>query len=845
MGMDNLRRRNAMESHWPVRGWVFILLLSIFFFPLRAEVEIKVISSLEELPASISTLAKKGDLLISDGSYYLLLGATARRIITSANYPYGNAMGSILSFGPASQKTASSLNIGAPVLRIHDRTRYVTYSRLEQVKSNVPETIVFEAIGSFEDQEGRNAEVRTTYALHPGKGQVSISSVLTNTGRRAWDELSYSLFFDAYSRYSFNPYHEKRFPDLNFRVYQKKGHSLGWINFNPVEKENKRYPGRLTPGDKVELRYVLFTADSSFHILRNIYAMLKKDPVEVLVAFEDAEEKWIELVVREVLSSSIFFRAVLEKPLLEEVLLPPGIYRFQANFFPASVEELEEVKPDGENFVRLKNSLLGSVRVKIRDSQGKHVPGKVTFLGIAPTQSPYFRPDNPIETGRSWEAFKNSCYPDEDGLEVTLPVGTYLVYASRGPEYTLDQRIIEVTKSHKLELVLTIDKIVPTPGLISLDPHMHTRYSDGRVSIEERLKSVIAEGVEVAVATDHNFITDYSGPLKKLKLDSYLAVIPGNEVTTPDVLHFNAYPLQIRTDEEGNGAIHSASDEAGPLFLAVREKDPAALLQVNHPRAGDLGYFNNLALDSETAGKARPGFDTKFDLLEVLNGPYYFASNQVAIEDWLHLLNRGYYFPLIGSSDSHTIDLGEPGYSRTYVYYSGEKAPRLNESTLFQALRQGHSFATNGPLVDIRVNGKALPGDLVEARNGRVDIRVEVRSAPWVDVREVKLIFNGERKVIFPLQPSSAEILKFEQEITLSLKQDTALCAEVLGQKTLFPVLQLPSRTGLLENGTLPYALTNPVFIDVDGNGRFDPPLPRSIRLTEELSQNLKKVPRY
>ncbi len=821
--------------------WLFVFSLLL---PLRAEVEIKVIQSVEDLPSPFSTLARKGDIFISDGNYYFLIGASPRPLTTSANYPHGNAMGNILSFVPSTQRTASDLNIGGPVLRIKDRTRYVVYSRLEEVKSPTEDKVVFRASGAFEDREGRKAGIETAYAFYPQEGRVDITSTLTNTGKVAFENLSYSLFFDAYARYSFNPYHEKKFPGLNFRVYQKKGHSLGWVNWNPVEKEEKRYPGRLAPGEKVELRYSLLSDSSSRPVLRKIYAMLGQEPVRVLVAFEDFDGDWMELVVREALSSAVFFRAILEKPLLEEILLLPGVYRFQAHFFPASVEELAEVKSAQENSLRLKNPAHGTVTVKIRDSQGNHVPGKVTFLGIAPTRAPYFRPDNPVETGRGWESFKNSCYPGEDGLDVNLPVGTYLVYASRGPEFTLDQKIIEVTKGDRVELVFIIDKVVATPGLISLDPHMHTRHSDGTVTIEERLRSVVAEGIEVAVATDHNLITDYSGPLRKLKLDAYLAVFSGNEITTPDVLHFNAYPLLYRPDEEQNGAINSAADEAGPLFKASREKDPEALLQVNHPRAGDLGYFNNLALDLETAAHALPGFSTDFDLLEVVNGPYFYASNQVAIEDWFHLLNRGYYFPLVGSSDSHTIDRGEPGYSRTYVYYSGEKASRLNQTALFQALREGHSFATNGPLIDLKVNGRARPGDLVTAKDGHLNIRVEVRSAPWVDVAEVRLIFNGERRVIFPVRAKEYQIVKFEQEIGLTVKEDTFLCAEVLGQKTLFPVLQLPSRTGLLEDGTLPYALTNPVFIDVDGNGKFDHPLARKIELKERVSEKSKKISR-
>ncbi|MBD3873341.1 MAG: hypothetical protein IFK91_10560, partial [Acidobacteria bacterium] len=48
---------------------------------------------------------------------------------------------------------------------------------------------------------------------------------------------------------------------------------------------------------------------------------------------------------------------------------------------------------------------------------------------------------------------------------------------------------------------------------------------------------------------------------------------------------------------------------------------------------------------------------------------------------------------------------------------------------------------------------------------------------------------------------------------------------------SLYPVVQVRTWSGLQADAVTPYALTNPVFIDVDGNGRFDPPLPRTIQL--------------
>ena len=71
------------------------------------------------------------------------------------------------------------------------------------------------------------------------------------------------------------------------------------------------------------------------------------------------------------------------------------------------------------------------------------------------------------------------------------------------------------------------------------------------------------------------------------------------------------------------------------------------------------------------------------------------------------------------------------------------------------------------------------------------------------------------------------------------------LIVEVLGKESLYPVLQSASRSGLSTNATLPYALTNPVFIDVDGNGKFDPPLPEKIKSIPDTGTQKKMISRY
>jgi len=833
---------------------ILVFSLLIPFLLQAAEFQVKVIKSEDDLPEKSCSHWEKGDFLIFDGKNLTLIGGAKRPLKNLSNYPGFNAMGSIISFVPAGKKIVSNLNIGSPYIRINRKREYLTYSSVKPLKETVQkEAVAFEATVLYEGKKGEKARIRTRYHFSPLEGRIDVTSTITNTGKKKFEGLNYSLYFNAFHSYYFSPFDNKKHPDLRFRVYQKKGHYLGWLNMNPLTEEEKSVeddeesppiPGTLAPKEVFEVRHILLVDTKHENLLRKIYKIFNVEPEDALIHFEELSGGSMEIIVKDAYSSSTFFRSFLENPLSIKIPLPKGAYMARGNFFPAVREKLLVVGLEEENSCTLQNPSQGKVKVKIKNSKGEFVPGKITFIGLSSTKTPYFKPENPIKSGRGWESSKNSCFPQEEGKEVKLPVGTYLVTASRGPEYSMDKRAVEILKKELQELTFLIDRVVETPNLISIDPHMHTNKSDGRLRIPERIKSVVAEGVDVAVATDHNYITDYYPVLQKLGLNKYLAVIKGSEVTVSGLIHYNTYPLKYRPEEEGNGVIYPVSDEASPLFERSRKKDPEAIFQVNHPRSGTLGYFNTYLLDLESAAFARENFDTSFDLLEVMNGPNYYSSNSVAVEDWLHLLNRGYYFPLIGSSDSHSIARGEPGYSRTYVMYEGEEGDNLNWKALALSLKKGRSFASNGPLVEFKVDNRYTSGDSFTSSDGKVEIWIKVQSAPWVAVDEVRLIVNGERKIISPVEASKEVIQKFTTQISLKLERDSYIAIEVLGKKSLYPVLQRYSRKGLLKDAALPYALTNPVFIDVDGNGKFDPPQPGKIKLRSDIPVPKKIIQR-
>jgi hypothetical protein len=799
----------------------------------------KTLKNADDLPETICSTWEKGDLLITFGRHMAIFGVAARPMYSVLNYPIGDGKGCLLSLAPAGQGIQSDICMGSPYLTLKAKARPVFYSEVTPLTAGSGGPNRIRAAGFYRAEGGIEAQVATVYRLVAGSGgQIDITSTLTNSGSLPIENFRYSLYMGAGTRYNYSPFDRKAHPDLNFIVYPRPDHTLVRWNRNPVTGERKDV---LQPGESFEIRYSVFAETDTQALLERLYREAGHRSFPTSLKLIGYKGGLYEVIIREEASGSVFFRDFVKDRDALSIPLIAGSYTAQVSFFPASEQMPFRVGAGEDNSVIMREPHTGTVHVQIQDQRGRHVPGKVTFIGLQPTRSPYFEPENPIQTGRGWENFKNSRFPGAEGTDVTLPAGTYMVHASRGPEYTIDHKILEVFKDENTALSFHIDHVLDTKGLISIDPHLHTMNSDGSMGIPERIRSLVAEGLDVAVATDHNYVNNYGPELESLGYEDILAVICGNEITVGGMVHYNTFPLQYRPDESLNGAIDPVSDSMAELFRRSRSNDPDILIQVNHPRSGNIGYFNMYALDPEKAAYALEGFETDFDVLEVLNGPSYHSTNVESIRDWFHLLNRGYTIPLIGSSDAHSIDRGEPGYSRTYVAYKGKKGTGLDVPAVISALKEGRSFASNGPLVDVKVNRKYTFGDTFTDKDGTVSVSVRVRRAPWVSLEEVRFIINGERDVILPIEGKNAERSDFTFKEKVTLTQDAYIVVEVIGKQGLYPVLQRASQSGLKEHATLPYALTNPVYIDVDGNGRFDPPWEHKIELLSEIPKVEKK----
>jgi hypothetical protein len=199
-----------------------------------------------------------------------------------------------------------------------------------------------------------------------------------------------------------------------------------------------------------------------------------------------------------------------------------------------------EWNPTAETPLVIDVSPGGELRAVVRDADlGQAVTARLFVKGLDGTPDPNFGPD--------YRASGAGVLVDSlRGAFVTpLPAGRYRVSGTRGLEYSVDSKDVEVRSGRISKVELDLRRVAPTPGALGCDLHVHARPSfDSPVTPEDRVLSLVAAGIEFAVPTEHNVVGDYGPSLDLLGLSRELLWVPGVEVTTysPRFGHVGVFP---------------------------------------------------------------------------------------------------------------------------------------------------------------------------------------------------------------------------------------------------------------------------------------------------------------
>jgi len=276
-------------------------------------------------------------------------------------------------------------------------------------------------------------------------------------------------------------------------------------------------------------------------------------------------------------------------------------------------------------------------------------------------------------------------------------------------------------------------------------------------------------------------------------------------------------------------------------------------------------------------------YDDDFDTLEVwieATRAQTSAFQDANLGDWFNLLNQGRTKAATANSDTHSTAVVQAGGPRNFVASSADAPAEVDDGELAASVRDGRMVGTNAPFLSVSVEGDdgavaelgiGAP-TLVGATAGAATVRVRVQSPVWAEFDTIEIFantvptavpdrnmhgvevpryavaptmvlragndFDIEEVVVDSTIPGASR-LEADVEVPLAVERDTWVVVLVKGSdavsRPVWPMNPQDLDTdgnatlddltdgNLGEGGNPALAFSNPLFIDADGDGRFNP----------------------
>ena len=510
----------------------------------------------------------------------------------------------------------------------------------------------------------------------------------------------------------------------------------------------------------------------------------------------------------------------VDTPLTLTLAIPPRALKTGPNTISiVAPKRTDDIEVGNFQFITLpvaQTLKQGALVIRVSDEDALPVPCRITIT----------EPDGTLAALRTMNPKQplalrpGVVYTSNGKAELNLQPGKYTIYASRGFEYGIDKKSITISKKKIMQVNMRIQREVPTPGLVSVDSHIHclTYSGHGDASVEERMHTIAGEGIELAVATDHNHHADYQLVMKATGTSRFFTSVIGNEVTTKTG-HFNAFPIVANSPVPDYKL-----DDWTKLMASIRSTQGVRVIVLNHPHNTHSG-FRPLASENfnPVTGRHLHGVPYSFDAMEVVTSAAMQSDNLRLYSDWFALLNHGYRITGIGSSDTHDVSRFILGQARTYVECPDTNPAKVDVAKACDSFRNLRAYISMGLLVRLRVEDQFTVGDLATNLKEQMLVNLRVLGPSWVKADKVTLYANGKTIVQKNLEPNK-RIEKANLKLTLPRpKHDVHLIAVASGPGIRAPFWESPRsyQPTSRKHKPLVQGATNPIWIDGDGDGKF------------------------
>jgi hypothetical protein len=467
----------------------------------------------------------------------------------------------------------------------------------------------------------------------------------------------------------------------------------------------------------------------------------------------------------------------------------------------------------------------GRIRIEVKDAQsGRTIPARLGLYdatGRAPLPS-----DQALQVHRYaddtrllwvaqrllWPSRNRLAFYTNGVYESDVPSGSYELVATKGPEYRVFAGRVDVKAGQTNTVAVTLTRYAnqPTAGWYSGDTHLHLMRD--QVQDLSVWGQVAGEDVHVGnllemgnIVTTH-FRQPAWGLAGRFLRDGHL-ITSGQE--------------DPRTTQRGHTIHHNLKT---PVHLAADEYfSYHKVFEASHAQGGASGYAHMGQLFNGRRGLA---LDVPFELvdfIEVLQG------GRLETGTWYPFLNLGFKVNPAAGSDYPYFGPSLPGAERYYVKLEGP----FDADAWFASFKAGHVFVTNGPLIDLTVNGQGMGHEIRVARGARLDITASARLNPDIDrLGRLEVVVHGD--AIATERANGSDRIELRKELTAD--RSMWIAVRVLGEREAAPQGQASQLAAIAHSA--------PIYVVVDGQPFWKTAaVPDLVKEQRQLLQDLVNAP--
>ena len=457
---------------------------------------------------------------------------------------------------------------------------------------------------------------------------------------------------------------------------------------------------------------------------------------------------------------------------------------------------------------------VGTLSLQVVDSSGRPLPVRVSVRdagdrAYAPDDA-WRHADDGFDRGE--RRFEYGYFHTEGRARLTVPVGTLQVEVSRGPEWRVERRTVQVEAGHAATVRVALRRLADlrARGWYAGDLHVHMNYGGAyrndpaRLAAQARAEDLHV--VENLIVNKEGRVpdVDYFRPGLDPASDSTTLILHGQEYHTSFWGHVGLLGLREHLILPGYTAYAGTP-------MATLQPTNARVAALARAQGALVGYVHPYDAMPDPADTARAlthalPVDAALGLVDYYEALGFVDDPMATAGVWYRLLNCGFRLPAGGGTDAmaNFASLRGPvGMNRVYVRSGGP----LEHRRWLGALKAGRSFATNGPLLELTVDGRGLGEDVALAAPGEITARVRLRSTVPVD--HLELVRNGE---VVHTVPLAGDRTAATATVRLPVDRSGWILLRARGDGARYPVLDL-----------YPYATTSPVYLTVAGRPARSP----------------------